>query len=87
MLAPPLTPHIQLDRLDDDADMTPRGKLPLKLVGDHERFQQALVNLLKHAFKYCGGRTLHILAAYDADAGSLAVQVADAGREVDMHTE
>jgi len=59
---------------------TNNEELPPFLRGDQIRLQQVLVNLTKNALKFSRGRPIRILAAYDAEAQLLCVQVADEGK-------
>ena len=63
VLTAPLKPSSFLDLFL--SDQSRQKKLPEKLIGDHTRLQQVLVNLIKATIKICENKTINILAAYE----------------------
>lgn len=57
--------------------------LPDKLVGDHVRLKQVLVNLTKNALKFASKKDVVIRAAFCPDKNDLLIQVSDQGRGLD----
>ena len=57
-------------------------ELPDKLVGDHVRLKQVLVNLIKNAIKFSPRKDICIKAAYHPSEQMLTVHVVDQGKGI-----
>lgn len=54
--------------------------LPKRLLGDHIRLKQVLINLITNAFKCTRRGAITVYAAFDPDEDILKVHVADTGQ-------
>ena len=58
------------------------GTLPEKLLGDHIRLKQVLVNLIKNALKFSYKKWVQIKVCYNTYSQQLVVHVVDDGRGI-----
>ncbi|MCR5801093.1 MAG: hypothetical protein K6G57_02035, partial [Lachnospiraceae bacterium] len=54
--------------------------IPSKLVGDKERVEQIIINLVSNAIKYTNSGKVEISLTYDAKPSLLGIVVSDTGR-------
>ena len=59
-----------------------RVELPQKLVGDHIRLKQILINLVKNALKFTQGGKVQILMTHDQGEELLKVHIVDNGKGI-----
>ena len=56
--------------------------MPERLLGDHIRLKQVLINLVKNSLKFTFKGAIGIWASYDEQAELMRIQITDTGKGV-----